>query len=380
MQNELAGLRICLIGPIPPPAGGMANQTRQLKLLLEQEGAIVTMVAVNAPYQPAFIGKVPGLRAVFRLVPYLINLSRNIANNDVCHLMANSGWSWHLFAAPAIWIAHWQKKPLVMNYRGGYAEAFFQKSWSVVGPSVRRCAAVVVPSCYLQRVFAAFATDATVIPNVLEQKRFYPAADLPQKLTNVPEAPHLIVTRNLEAIYDIATAIRAFALLKTSFSAATLSVAGSGPQEAELKQLCAELSITDSVRFLGRLDADQMADLYRSADLMLNPSLVDNSPNSVIEALACGIAVLSSNVGGIPDLVQHGVDAVLLPPGDPQLFSQHAAEILTNSTFRQQLVQNGLSKTSRFAWPSIKQALLHTYQAAMNSAAQTNKQPQAGKP
>jgi glycosyltransferase involved in cell wall biosynthesis len=231
----------------------------------------------------------------------------------------------------------------------------------------------VVPSAYLQRVFAAFATESEVIPNVLEQKRFYPAADLTQKLTSAPEAPHLIVTRNLEAIYDIATAIRAFALLKSSFSKATLSVAGSGPLEAELKQLCVELAITDSVRFLGRLDADQIADLYRSADLMLNPSLVDNSPNSVIEALACGIAVLSSNVGGIPDLVQDGVDAVLLPPGDPQLFSQQAVAILNNSTLRQRLVQNGFIKTSRFAWPSIQQALLHTYQNAIKLQAEAGK-------
>lgn len=367
MQNELAGLRICLIGPIPPPAGGMANQTRQLKLLLEQEGAIVSMVAVNAPYQPAFIGKVPGLRALFRLLPYLLHLYRAIGQTDVCHLMANSGWSWHLFAAPAIWIAHWRNKPMVMNYRGGHAKQFFEGAWSVVGPTVRRCSAVVVPSPYLRRVFADFATDAAVIPNVLEQKRFYPAADLHHKLTTPPAKPHIIVTRNLEAIYDIATAVRAFAMLKTNFPQATLSVAGSGPEEHALRALCQELKISDSVHFLGRLDADQMAELYRSADLMLNTSLVDNSPNSVIEALACGIPVLTSNVGGIPDLVSDGVDAVLLPPGDAALFSQQAAETLNNNRLRQQLVENGLAKTARFAWSNVSQALLHTYQTAISS-------------
>ncbi|WP_333797333.1 glycosyltransferase family 4 protein [Rheinheimera sp.] len=374
MQNELAGLRICLIGPIPPPAGGMANQTRQLKLLLEQEGAIVSMVAVNAPYQPSFIGKIPGLRALFRLLPYLLHLYRAIGQTDVCHLMANSGWSWHLFAAPAIWIAHWRKKPMVMNYRGGHAKQFFEGAWSVVGPSVRRCSAVVVPSAYLRRVFAEFATDAVVIPNVLEQKRFYPAADLNAKLTVIPAKPHLIVTRNLEAIYDIATAVRAFALLKTSFPQATLSVAGSGPEEHALRALCQELKISDSVHFLGRLHADQMAELYRSADLMLNTSLVDNSPNSVIEALACGIPVLTSNVGGIPDLVSDGVDAVLLPPGDAALFSQHAVEILTNNRLRQQLIENGLAKTARFAWSSVSQALFHTYQTAISSRNQAGSQ------
>jgi glycosyltransferase involved in cell wall biosynthesis len=366
MQNELKGLRICLIGPIPPPAGGMANQTRQLKLLLEQEGAIVTMVAVNAPYQPALIEKVPGLRALFRLVPYLLNLYRTIGTHDVCHLMANSGWSWHLFAAPAIWIAHFRKKPLVMNYRGGHAEAFFSSSWRYVGPSVKRCSAVVVPSPYLQRVFAKFETASTVIPNVLEQKRFFPAPNQSEKLNHNPPQPKLIVTRNLEAIYDIATAIRAFALLKNNFTGATLAVAGSGPLEAELKQLAAELQVADSVQFLGRLDADAMADLYRSADLMLNPSLVDNSPNSVIEALACGIPVISSNVGGIPDLVQHGVDAILITPGCHVLFSQHSSDLLKNNELRKTLVENGLANIRRFNWPQIRETLNSTYQLAIS--------------
>ena len=84
-------LHLCLVGPIPPPAGGMANQTRQLKQLLEQDGVKVTMVAVNAPYRPAIIGKIPGLRAVFRLIPYLVSLYRSIGKAQVVHVMANSG-------------------------------------------------------------------------------------------------------------------------------------------------------------------------------------------------------------------------------------------------------------------------------------------------
>ncbi|HET9645641.1 MAG TPA: glycosyltransferase, partial [Burkholderiaceae bacterium] len=115
------GLRIALVGPLPPPGGGMANQTRQLAELLEREGASVLLVQTNAPYRPAIVGRVPVIRAAFRLLPYIASLWRAAGRSDVLHVMANSGWSWHLFAAPAIWIARLRGIPAVVNYRGGEA-------------------------------------------------------------------------------------------------------------------------------------------------------------------------------------------------------------------------------------------------------------------
>jgi hypothetical protein len=63
-RHEFSGLRVALVGPLPPPAGGMANQTRRPAGELRQEGASVELVQVNAPYRPAWIGRVQGLRAV----------------------------------------------------------------------------------------------------------------------------------------------------------------------------------------------------------------------------------------------------------------------------------------------------------------------------
>ncbi|MEO7160301.1 MAG: hypothetical protein ABIX00_07325, partial [Polaromonas sp.] len=82
----------------------MANQTRQLGELLTAAGATVTTVQVNAPYRPRWVARVPVLRSVFRLMPYLAALWRAAGQVDIFHIMANSGWSWHLFAAPAVWV------------------------------------------------------------------------------------------------------------------------------------------------------------------------------------------------------------------------------------------------------------------------------------
>ena len=377
MSINLQQLRICLVGPVPPPAGGMANQTRQLLELLRQDGAIVELVAVNAPYQPAFIAKVPLLRAIFRLFPYLYRLYRACGKAQVVHLMANSGWSWHLFAAPAIWIAHLRGAPIVVNYRGGHADSFFAKSWRLVNTSLRHASAILVPSVFLQQVFGRYqsgndAVPVAIVPNILDQQLFYPRPqNVAATTAQTSNAPHCIVTRNLEAIYDIATSIAAFALLHQNQPQATLTIAGSGPLLAQLQQQVQQLNLGQAVRFAGRLSSGQMAELYRSADIMLNSSLVDNSPNSIIEAMACGVPVVSSNVGGISQLVRHRVDALLCNAAEPHAMYQLASELLQNNTLRQQLIRNGLQNSQRFYWPEVKQRLAQQYQAAISSREQS---------
>ena len=368
MSASLQQLPICLVGPIAPPAGGMANQTRQLLSLLQQEGAQVEFVAVNAAYKPAFIAKIPGLRAVFRLLPYCFNLWRACGRARVMHIMANSGWSWHLFAAPAIWIARLRGTAVIINYRGGHADSFFASSWRSVHFSLRHASAVLVPSVFLQQVFAHYqqansAVPVAIVANILDQQQFYPRQNASELLK--PAAPHFIVTRNLEAIYDVATSINAFALLKQNYPDARLTIAGSGPLLGQLQQQVQQLNLADAVKFAGRLSTEQMAQLYRSADIMLNSSLVDNSPNSIIEALACGVPVISSDVGGISHLVSHRHDAMLCRAGDAKALSQLAGEVLQNAGLRQQLITNGLRNSQRFYWPEVKQRLAQHYQAAI---------------
>ena len=171
---DLPGLRMGLIGPLPPPSGGMANQTRQLVALLTAAGATVTTVQINAPYRPSWAGRVPVLRSVFRLAPYLAALWRAAGHTDIFHIISNSGWSWHLFAAPAVWVARSRGVAVVVNYRGGEAEEFLQRSGRLVRLTMRRASALVVPSAFLQGVFSRFGMQADIVPNIINLSHFLP--------------------------------------------------------------------------------------------------------------------------------------------------------------------------------------------------------------
>lgn len=357
--------KVTIIGPLAPPAGGMANQTKKLSEFLRSENLIVEVIRTNAEYKPAFVGRVPVVRAFFRLISYKLTLFNRLKDADVIHIMANSGWSWHLFSAPAIVIARLFNKPVVLNYRGGYAEDFFEKSWFWVNLTLKKAQAIVVPSVFLEEVFVKFGKATIVIPNVLDKDLFF--NNSAQKINNNVEkgGPHLIVTRNLELIYDVATTIKAFALVKQEFPCARLSIAGTGPEKQKLVELITELKLTDSVCFTGRLNPEEMAKLYQQADIMLNASTVDNTPNSIIEALACATPVISTNAGGIPKLVTHQYDALLVPIADHPQMAQSVIEILNNPLLQKKLVDNGLKTIEKFYWSNVWLKLKDCYDESL---------------
>ena len=359
---KFAGVRIALVGPLPPPAGGMANQTVQLSRLLEAEGATVQLVPVNIPCWPAWAANIKGVRAALRLAIYLRYLWRAAGQVDLFHVMANSGKSWHLFAAPAIWIARIRGKGIVVNYRGGEADRFFSQQRYLVALSLNRADAIIVPSSYLADVFARHGFCASIVPNIIDVDRFSPAVPAEVQPSTTPL---LLVARNLEAIYDNANALRAFAIIKAALPQSQLCIAGTGPERAMLEHLARQLGIDCAVTFAGSIEHAAMAGLYRSAALVLNPSLVDNMPNSVLEALACGVPVVSTDVGGIPALLQHDATALLVAPGDPQAMAQAALALLQVPARARRIAAAGHAFVQQFGWPQVAPLLLAQYRRVL---------------
>lgn len=354
-------LRVLLVGPLPPPAGGMANQTRQLAQLLSAEGLSVSLVQTNAPYRPAWVGRIPMLRALFRLAPYLMQLWRATAQVDVVHVMANSGWAWHLFAMPAIRIAKARRRAIVVNYRGGLAAEFLARSTRSVAATLSGTR-LAVPSAFLQQVFRRHGVESVIIPNVVDVERFRPAA--PPRRPE-PGAPHVVIARNLEPVYGIDLGLRVLALVAKRFPSLRASIAGSGPERDRLGALVGELGLAGRVHFTGRLDVQEMIRLYQSADVVLNPSRADNTPNSILEALACGVPVVSTDVGGIPFLVEHRHSAWLAPAEATEALAEGVCEVLSNSQLRDTLVATGLELARSCAWTHVREQWLGTYREAM---------------
>ncbi len=363
MEHTLAGA-VALVGPLPPPSGGMGNQCEQLLRELHAAGADMRLLQTNAAYQPAWVGRIPRLRAFVRLLPYLWRAWTLLGQARVVHLMANSGWAWYLISLPVLLLARWRGVPVIVNYHGGLADEFLRRSPSHVRRMLGAAALRVTPSVFLQRVFAKYGLDAEVLPNGVDLRRFTPS---PTGIRDFGEAPMLLVARNLEPVYDNAAAIQALALVRQRFPKALLTLAGAGVDKNRLQALAVELKLQDAVVFTGGVDNAQMAQLYAQADCMLNPSTVDNAPISILEAFACGLPVVSTNVGGVPDMLQHGINGLLVPVGDPQAMANAAVRLLCDTGLAARLREAGLCSAQASGWPTVSRQWLNTYQRVITA-------------
>jgi glycosyltransferase involved in cell wall biosynthesis len=353
--------RLGIVGPLPPPSGGMANQTRLLARLLQERGIQTRVIQVNAQYRPKFISHIKVIRAFFRLLPYLGQLWKTAGQVQLFHVMANSWWSWHLYSAPAVWVARLRGIPVVVNYRGGEAEAFFEKSYRWIEPTLKRVNAVIVPTEFLHQVFSKRGIDPVVVPNVIDLQRFFRHDALTAWRSVDKTGPRIVVARNLEKIYDLATALRALQLIRERYPHARMTITGSGPERGALEQLAQGLGVAAAVTFTGHVDNDEMVSVYRSSDVMINPSLADNMPISILEALAAGIPVVSTNVGGVPYLVADGRTARLVSPGDFAAMAMAVMEILTDEALAGRLIAAGQTLVEQYAWPNVRSRLFAVY-------------------
>jgi glycosyltransferase involved in cell wall biosynthesis len=338
----------------------MANQCRQLEQLLRADGVEVVTVRTNGPYRPRCVERIKGVRAAFRLAAYVVELWRGAGRVHLLHVFANSGWAWHLVAAPAVLVGRLRSVPVVVNYRGGNARTFFAAAPWWVRATLARADALIVPSEFLRGVFGELGFAPHVVPNIIDLERFRPAPYPPCR-----RVTHIIVTRNLEPIYDIPTALRAVALLSRKIPELRMTIAGVGPELERLERLRDSLGCNDIVRFVGQMDNARIARLYRSANLMLNPSLIDNMPISILEAFASGVAVVSTDVGGVRFLAENERTALLVPPGDPEAMATAAYRLLTDHALAAGLRAAALQEVKRYGWPSVRPALLDEYRRAV---------------
>ena len=336
----------------------MANQTRQLAALLRGEGLSVSIARTNEPLRPAWLQSLRFVRGFIHQVPYRSSLSALAREANVMHVMANSGLAWFLLAAPAVQAAYRQGVPVVVNYRGGLARDFLRQSAQRVLAVLRLADALVVPTNFLRDIFAEHGVEARVIPNVVDVGVFAPDAIV----RVASDAPHVIVTRNLETIYGVDVALRVAARLRAVFPRLRMSIAGSGPERAALEALSASLGLADTVRFTGRLEVAQMAALYREADVVLNTSRVDNTPNALLEAAASGVPIVSTDAGGIPYLLQHGKTAWLAPVDSAEELAAGVERVLNDESLRKSMREAGLTLANSCSWPVVRAQWLGLYE------------------
>jgi glycosyltransferase involved in cell wall biosynthesis len=143
-------------------------------------------------------------------------------------------------------------------------------------------------------------------------------------------------------------------------------VAGDGPARKELERTARELGLSERVLFLGSVPRAQLSEVYRKAAMFVLPSSADATPLALLEAMASGIPPVASSIYGIPEVVQHGHNGLLVPPGDLSALRTALAELAADGALREELGRSARATVvSRFTWRALAQEVVRVYESLL---------------
>ena len=244
-----------------------------------------------------------------------------------------------------------------------------------IKPAVKRCALIsTISQASRGDILSAFGIPQqkihVIYPGV--SSRFRPTLDAAE-ITRVREkyhiaSPFFLFVGALEPRKNLPCLLRAFSLfLKASQGGEQyrLVLAGpGGPAFAELQQITHQLGISEQVRFLGYVTDDDIPSLYSAADAFVFPSLGEGFGLPIVEAMACGTPVVTSNVSSIPEVA--GDAAVLVDPEDVQALARAMERVVFDDDLRRQLVKKGMERAALFTWPRAAQETEQLYAMVCN--------------
>jgi L-malate glycosyltransferase len=185
--------------------------------------------------------------------------------------------------------------------------------------------------------------DVEVIPNFLDCGVYYrrDVAALRQRFAPDPETKLVIHVSNFRPVKRIDTVMRVFARIQQDVPARLLLV-GDGPELGTAYRLARELDIASQVEMVGA--QEDIIPLLSAADGFLLPSAQESFGLAALEAMACEVPVVASNVGGLPEVIEHGISGFLHPPDDLDGMARSAIAVLTDARLREYITEAALSR------------------------------------
>jgi hypothetical protein len=241
------------------------------------------------------------------------------------------------------------RKPFVLTLHGGRLPEFAARWPKRVTRLLRSASAVTAPSRYLREAMIFYRRDIELLPNPIELSCYKFA------LRERPQAS-LIWLRSFHAIYNPQLAPQVVAQLKKKCSSVRLTMVGPDKGDrslAETREIAKRLDVSEQLEIVNGVPKAAVPNVLSKADIFLNTTNVDNTPISVLEAMASGLAIVSTNVGGIPHLLEDERTALLVPPNDPVLMAEAVHRILSEPELGKRLSGNARAKAEEFDWKTI---------------------------
>ena len=283
-----------------------------------------------------------------RVLDFLLTVWRERHHYSVAHVDVYSGLAF-IWAELVCWVLRMAGKPFILTLHGGNLPVFSRRSDWRVRHLLAEASIVTAPSKYLLEHMRGYRQDIVLIPNALDLTRYsFRRRQRP--------APNLVWLRAFDDVYNPSLAVRVVALLAHEFPSVKLVMMGpdkgDGSRES-MQDLALKLGVLDRVTCTGRVHKDEISKRLDQGDVFLNTTRVDNTPVSVLEAMACGLCVISTKVGGIPYLLDDEHDALLVPADNPSEMARAVKRLITEDGLAERLSSNARRKAEQLDWSNV---------------------------
>jgi glycosyltransferase involved in cell wall biosynthesis len=221
--------------------------------------------------------------------------------------------------------------------------------------SVRRASRIIIPSRYLAEIARGWGLPegrVSVVPN--------PAHPVDLSITREElrerlglSSPTIVFAGRLVPAKNVPLAISAL----RDVPAASLVVIGDGPDRDALTGVIAESGLADRVRMMGALPRPETIEWLRAADAAVLPSDWENFPHAAVEALAAGTPVIATSVGGVPEIIETGVNGILISPGDAPALGRAIASVIEDPALLERLREGARNSAGRYDRDVVFEAL-----------------------
>lgn len=331
--------KVLIIANYQPSVGGISVQVELLhKYLNSEEGYRVDIFSLKG--------------SIIRRVFLIIKLFVAARKYDVLHVHACSDRGF-LPAIVGAYIGKFYKKKTILTYHGGGADAFFARKNNLVKNTLQKFDSVIVLSGYLKNIFDHYNLPCVVIPNIAEfDENLYKAK------THIE--PKYISVRHLRELYNVKCILKAFEIVKNEIPFATLTILGDGDQKEMLQHWVIEHNLKDVV-FVGAVPHDKMNEYLSQNDIFLTAPKTDNMPMSILEAYNAGLLVISSNVGGVPYMLNDNETGLLFESENADDLAEKMIHSIQNQQHTIEMIQDAYQSLDMYKWENIKNKLFEAY-------------------
>lgn len=236
---------------------------------------------------------------------------------------------------------------------GGALPSRAKKSPKVLGRLLNEAFEVVCPSAYLKvEMEQAIGGEYKIIPNFIDLQN-YPYQT---KASSLKDGIKLFWLRSFHKVYNPTLAIKVLKELQDQGYQVELCMVGPDKDGSieDVKTLAKELGVESSLKLTGRLTKEEWIKLSADYNVFINTTNVDNTPVSVMEAMALGFPVVTTKVGGIPYLFEDQKEGIMIPPDDCDAFVSAITALVKDETKTQEICSNARKKAASWDWGTVR--------------------------